>query len=261
MKFLANSRILGLLVALTLLVTPAMAIPAASQDSGIYLEILSDAGGTSQTIKLSMATDRLRVDTDQGISIVSIGGDNGKMLMIQHAEKQYMEFTDEMMKAFAGMMGQMPPEVQAEIDAAAGTPPTFTRTGNTKQVGEWSAYEVLVEHPEQDGETKMWMSQDVDADFQTLAEQLVSSLSSFLSSPMMAMGGGGGGGMTGMFSQMQEQMQTIDFPDGFPVQIISDAGGDESVTTLQAIDQNASFGADAWDAPAGYSKMAMPFIR
>jgi len=56
-------------------------------------------------------------------------------------------------------------------------------------------------------------------------------------------------------------MNATDLPDGFPVQIISDAGGSESTTTLRSIDQDASFGPETWQAPAGYSKVDMPFIR
>ena len=189
--------------------------------------------------------------------MVSIGGDDGKMLMIQHAEQSYMEFTAEMMEMMAGMMGQMPPQVEEELTDT--TPPTFTRSGNTKQVGQWNAYEVLVRHPEQDGDLTMWFSQEVDADFRGLVQQVMDSMSSLLNNPMLGgMGGGGGGGVIG---QIQAQMTAVNMPDGFPVQIVSNAGGMPSTSTLRAIDQSVSFGADTWEAPAGYSKMEMPFIR
>lgn len=231
---------------------------AAAPQSGVYLEFEAQSGGQAYVVKLSMAPDRMRFDTDQGISMVSIGGEGGKMLMIQHAQHQYMEFTAEMMEAMAKMMGQMPPEVTEEMENM--TPPTFTRTGNTKQVGEWSAYEVLVQHPDHDGNMTMWFSQDVDADFRTLAQQFADSMSSLLNSPMMRMGGGGGG-PSEAFQQLQAQINAVDMPDGFPVQIITDDGGTQATTTLRAIDQGASFGADTWEPPAGYTKMDLPFIR
>ncbi|MGD8817069.1 MAG: hypothetical protein PVJ51_07775, partial [Acidobacteriota bacterium] len=150
------------LAAVALLLLTSVPALATAPQSGVYLEVQSESGGNSQLIKMSMAPDRLRFDTEQGISIVNIGGEDGKMLMIQHPQKQYMEFTAEMMKQLAAMMGQMPQEMEREAEAMQ--PPTFTRTGNTKQVGEWSAYEVLVKHPDREGDMTMWMSQDVDAD-------------------------------------------------------------------------------------------------
>jgi hypothetical protein len=190
--------------------------------------------------------------------LVSLGGDDTKMIMIQHDERQYMEFTAEMMEMMASMMGGMPAQAREEIENA--TPPTFVRTGNTKQVGEWNAYEVRVEHPEQDDEVTMWFSQDVDADFRALAEQMVSSLSSLFNNPMLSrMTGSSGGG--DLLGKIRSQMNAVDIPDGFPVQVSSSSGGTRSTNTLKAIDQNASFGPATWAPPDGYAKMDLPFIR
>ena len=109
------------------------------------------------------------------------------------------EVAPAMMASMAAMMGQMP---GVEEEMANATPPSFTRTGNTKQVGEWAAYEVLVEHPDNPGDTIIWFSQDVDVDFRALAQQVMDSMSSLLDNPMMrGMGGmmppGGGPGGPG----------------------------------------------------------------
>jgi outer membrane lipoprotein-sorting protein len=85
-------------------------------------------------------------------------------------------------------------------------------------------------------------------------------MSSFLESPMMQMAGGGAGAANPL-AEFQAQMSAVDFPDGFPVQVITNDGGSQTTATLKAIDQNASFGADTWEPPAGYTKMDMPFIR
>ena len=246
-----NARLLALSTVVLLLLA-AVPAPAAPQ-GGVYLEVQSESGGQSQIIKMSLAPDRMRIDSDMGFSLINLGGEGGKMVMVQHDQKQYVEFTSEMMEAMAAMAGQMP---QMEQDTESTEPPTFTRTGNTKQVGEWSAYEVEVHHPEQDGDLTMWLSQDVDADFSTLVQQVMDSISSLLNSPMMQMGGGNSAEAIEEFRTMSMGM-----PDGFPVQVISNAGGTESTTTLQAIDQNASFGPETWEPPAGYTKMDMPFIR
>ena len=242
-------------VALLLLAASAQ---AAVPQAGTYLEIETQNEGMTQTIKLSLGPDRMRLDTGQGVSMVSIGGEDGKMLMIQHNERRYLEFTAEMMAGMMGMMGQMPQEQMEE--AQDQTPPTFTRTGNTKQVGEWAAYEVLVEHPDQDDEMIMWFSQDLDADFRAIAQQAVESMSSLFDNPMLrGMGGGGGGG--GFMDQIEAQMNAANMPDGFPVQVISGSGGSQSVNTLKAIDQNANFEPTTWEAPEEYEKMTIPFRR
>jgi len=231
--------------------------------SGVYLEMDIENNGQVQPVKIFLAPGRMRMDIDmmgQSASIVSIGGEGGKMVMIQHDQKSYLEFTAEMMAGLAALGGQMPPEVAEEVEDP--TMPTFTRTGNTKQVGEWNAYEVKIEHPDQDGETAMWFSPDVGADFRQVAEQFINSMSSFLDNPMMGqLTGGGGMGSQNLISTIQTQLEAADIPDGFPVQIISGAGGVESVNTLRAIDTSASFDASTWVAPEGYTKMEMPFRR
>ncbi len=244
------------ILAILLLASPVTAV-APQSVAGTFLDIDTENDGELQNMKMSLGPDRLRLDVGDQMSLVSLGGDDGKMMVIQHAENSYLEITQEMMQMMAGMMGQMPNQMPDPDDV---TPPIFTRTGNTKQVGEWNAYEVLVEHPDQEGETMMWFSQDVDADFRGLAEQLVSSLSSIFNNPLMSrMTGGGGAG--DVLQQIQSQMNAVDIPDGFPVQVINQASGSPSTMTLRAIDQGATFGPETWEAPAGYQKMDLPFRR
>ena len=267
MKTSRNSQFVGrgVVVALALLLLSGGAVfgvvPQAT--SGIYLEMDIENADQVQPVKMFLAPDRMRMDIDmmgQSASIVSIGGEAGKMLMIQHGQKMYMEFTAEMMAGLAAMGGQMPPEVAEEVENP--TMPTFTRTGNTKQVGEWNAYEVKIEHPDQEGEMAMWFSPDVGADFRQVAEQFMSSMSSLLDNPTLGqMAGGGGMGGSNLISSIRTQLESAEIPDGFPVQIISGAGGVQSINTLRAIDTNASFDATTWVAPEGYTKMDMPFRR
>lgn len=250
------ARTLGV-VAVVVLVAglPASALQGTS---GMTLEVESSGSGPARLIKLALGDGSMRFDTDQ-ISMVSLGGDDGKMLMIQHAQNMYMEFTAEMMMGMAGMMGgQTPADVEEKVENM--TPPTFTRTGNTKQVGEWNAYEVKVEHPDQDGDVTMWLSMDVDADFRDVATQMMNSMSGLLNNPMLSrMGGGGSAGS--LIDTVKAQLSATEMPDGFPVQIITDAGGSTSTITLRAINPNASFDASTWAAPEGYQKMTMPGRR
>ena len=248
----------GVAALLLILAAPAQAI-APQAVNGTYLEIDIESDGQVASMKLWLGPNAMRMDAETrgGVSVISIGGDDGKLLMVLHQQQQYLEFT-EAMAGMAGILGQLRPAV-IEEEIADANPPTFTRTGKTKQVGEWAAYEVLVENPDQDDDMIMWFSQDVGADFRGLAGQVVRSMSSLLTSPILRMGGGGSGG--GIFGQIEAQLDAVDMPDGFPVQIISGSGGGQSISTLKAIDQNATFDAATWEVPEGYTKMAMPFGR
>lgn len=256
-----NLCIRGSLAALLLiLAVPVQAISPAVE-SETYLEIETETAGEMASIRIWLSLNAIRIDADTqgGVSVISIGGDDGKLLMVMHQPKTYMEFAAAMMASMAGMLGQMPPETEEELVEA--TQPTLTRTGNTKQVGEWAAYEVLAQNPGEDGGMFMWFSQDVGADFRTLAEQILTSMSPLLNSPIMSMISMAGGSDPGLFDEIQAQLEAVDMPDGFPVQIISSADGMERTSTLKAIDQDATFGTATWEPPEGYTKMRMPFGR
>lgn len=256
-----NLCIRGSLAALLLiLAVPVQAISPAVE-SETYLEIETETSGEMASIRIWLSLNAIRIDADTqgGVSVISIGGDDGKLLMVMHQPKTYMEFAAAMMASMAGMLGQMPPETEEELVEA--TQPTLTRTGNTKQVGEWAAYEVLAQNPGEDGGMFMWFSQDVGADFRTLAEQILTSMSPLLNSPIMSMISMAGGSDPGLFDEIQAQLEAVDMPDGFPVQIISSADGMERTSTLKAIDQDATFDTATWEPPEGYTKMRMPFGR
>ena len=256
-----NLCIRGSLAALLLiLAVPVQAISPAVE-SETYLEIETETAGEMASIRIWLSLNAIRIDADTqgGVAVISIGGDDGKLLMVMHQQKTYMEFAAAMMASMAGMLGQMPPETEEELVEA--TQPTLTRTGNTKQVGEWAAYEVLAQNPGEDGGMFMWFSQDVGADFRTLAEQILTSMSPLLNSPIMSMISMAGGSDPGLFDEIQAQLEAVDMPDGFPVQIISSADGMERTSTLKAIDQDATFDTATWEPPEGYTKMRMPFGR
>ena len=256
-----NLCIRGSLAALLLILAVPVQAISPEVESETYLEIETETAGEMASIRIWLSLNAIRIDADTqgGVSVISIGGDDGKLLMVMHQPKTYMEFAAAMMASMAGMLGQMPPETEEELVEA--TQPTLTRTGNTKQVGEWAAYEVLAQNPGEDGGMFMWFSQDVGADFRTLAEQILTSMSPLLNSPIMSMISMAGGSDPGLFDEIQAQLEAVDMPDGFPVQIISSADGMERTSTLKAIDQDATFDTATWEPPEGYTKMRMPFGR
>lgn len=252
-----NLAAVALLVAV--LALPALAGPAAPQVSGTYLEEeVVSAGEAPNLIKLWVAGDRMRFETPGQMALVWIGGADGRMMMIQHQQRMYLEWTAEQMKAMGQMMGGAMQESGAEEDEMS-EPPTFTRTGNTKTVGEWSAYEVRVEHPEQTGDTTMWFSEDVAVDPAQLMQSVASSMESMQAPMLGGMGGGDASGF-GMLASAREMMARMNMPAGFPVQIITTEGGDTTTITLKAVRQGP-LEASVFEAPAGYQKMQMPGIR
>ena len=119
-----NLCIRGSLAALLLiLAVPVQAISPAVE-SETYLEIETETAGEMASIRIWLSPNAIRIDADTqgGVSVISIGGDDGKLLMVMHQQKTCMEFAAAMMASMAGMLGQMPPETEEELVEA--TQPT-----------------------------------------------------------------------------------------------------------------------------------------
>lgn len=238
---------------LALAALPVLAGPQGAQGTHAAWDI--DSPGQPTSLEMWVATEMIRMDVGDQASVIMSGGD---MTMVMHQQRQYMVFTEEMMERMAGMMGGMM-QGQQEPDVDMSTPPTFTRTGNTKTVGAWNAYEVLVEHPDQDGEVHMWFSEDIDVDVLAFATQVAEAMQSF-NNPMMQRMNQGQGINLGMLGAMREGLVDLELPDGFPVQIISQDDGQTTTMTLTAVDQGPQDPAN-FQPPADYQRMEMPFIR
>lgn len=212
-------------------------------------------------IDVFVAPEHLRVDMGQTNSMIYRGD---AMVMVMHSERAYMVFTREMMEQMGAMMGGIAGQQRQQMEESGDfdAPPSFTRTGNTKQIGSWDAYEVKVTHPEQTGEMTVWMSEDVDVDLVTFVTQMAAAMEAFTGPMIQGMAGGGGGGAPelGMLGSLRDQITEVDLPEGFPVQVITVDQGETSTMTLTQAEQG-SLGADTFQPPSGYQEMQMPGMR
>lgn len=257
----SKSRLTGLAMTALLVLTGASLALGAQETQGTHLAWNVESREGPEQIDIFVAPEHLRMDMGQENSMIYRGGD---MIMVMHAEQAYMVFTEEMMEQMGAMMGAMGRQQQEQMQERSDfdTPPSFTRTGNTKQVGSWDAYEVEVTHPEQTGSTTIWFSEDVDLDLMTFLTQMTRSVEAFASPMMQGMGRGGGGGAAelGMLGAMRDQLGQMDLPAGFPVQIISVEDGETNTMTLTRAEQGPMT-PDTFQPPSGYQEMRMPGIR
>ncbi len=119
-------------------------------------------GRPPMDMEYSLGQDKMRLDMSQGMSVVSMTGDNPGMLMIQHAEKRYMEWGPQQLE----MMQRMLERVQGggggqDSDTFDPTTMEFDQTGETQQIGSWNAFEVLM-HGSDGQEGALWLTTDAE---------------------------------------------------------------------------------------------------
>ncbi|MBW8875219.1 MAG: DUF4412 domain-containing protein [Acidobacteria bacterium] len=209
----------------TVLLCLLLAAPAAADT---LLTVRSSVEGlkmdqpTTGQVHLWIATDKLRRDEGETSTIVRL--DRGKVYVLNHADKTYLELAA--------------PDLQ-KLAAPAGAPMKVqvTATGETKKVGTWNArkYKVDISNPE--GlhlDTTIWASKDV-ASYQAYGK---------LAAALAAMQPNSG--------EWARQMQQI---EGFPVIQEADVtmGGSRFKTREELVAvETKDAPAGTYDPPAGY---------
>ncbi|HEX4961358.1 MAG TPA: DUF4412 domain-containing protein [Thermoanaerobaculia bacterium] len=108
-----------------------------------------DAPPTGQ-VRLWLGADRLRRDDGETSTIVRL--DSGKVYVLNHADKTYLELAAPDLQKLASPPGAAPMKVQV------------TATGESKKVGSWNATKYKVEISNPEGlhlDTTIWASKDV----------------------------------------------------------------------------------------------------
>ena len=198
---------------------------------------------------------QFRMDLPE-MSIIWASGDQQRMLMIQHAEKRYIEWDAQQLQMMQRMMGRMPGGggSRSSGDQPMGDNISFEATGNSEAIGAWHAFEVQVRTDEGD-QGQLWLTEDTDVGlFEVFAS--VVDMTSAMQLPM---------GMGGQQNNPQEMLQRYSalaraqgLPEGRAVRIVSTEGGGANVT-LTAV-QAGSPPAGTFDPPAGYRNFtALPF--
>ncbi len=177
---------------------------------------------TTGQVHLWIAADKLRRDEGETSTIVRL--DRGKVYVLNHADKTYLELAAPDLQKLAGPAG-----AQMKVQVTA--------TGETKKVGTWNArkYKVDISNPE--GlhlDTTIWASKDV-ASYQAYGK---------LAAALAAMQPGSG--------EWARQMQLI---EGFPVIQEADVtmGGSRFKTREELVAvETKDAPAGTYDPPAGY---------
>lgn len=227
---------------------------AQSNEAAVTVRIES-AGQPGLEMQYFVGADRLRMDLGTGASLVWFGGATQRMLMIQHAEKRYMDWGPDQLKMMQQMMQRLPQTAGAGANRAAIDPKklTFRETGRRDKVGSWDAFEVEVTGLPQGQTGALWMTPDVETGMFELFARLGEAMSA-LQMPML------GGASPGQELTRYRALATASgIPSGHVVRIVSTENGRASTITLMSV-KPGPLPAETFAAPAGYQKMEMPAI-
>ncbi|MFQ5744028.1 MAG: hypothetical protein ACE5HV_10620 [Acidobacteriota bacterium] len=243
----------SLLWTVALLMLPVVpVVTGESQDlSGTYMEQeIVRSEGPTRVAKIWLAPERVRIDQEQGMSMIWVGGPEGAMTMVMHQQKQYIQIGAQTMKMAAGLVGKLKKSDEKELqEKLSEEPPRFVPTGATQQIGPWNAREFRIEAKDFSGEATIWFSEDVDADLRRVIEDLSSSVEALNNPALSRFGGGIPSGE--LIMAMKEKIDEMELPAGFPVQIVVDSDRTTTVN-LKAIEQGP-IDSSTFQPPEGYS--------
>ena len=158
------------------------------------------------------------------------GGDEPGFVNIAHQKQWYMRVTPE------EFFGASEPEPEYEPALGAGEVLVALRTGSTKPVDRWNAFEVEIREPGPEEERRrvsetgvqiikrgrrlatLWMAEQPEGDLHGFSVLLVSSIDWYL-----ARSGGSGGLFRALTAIYEGRVE--DLPAGFPVEVSFSGGG------------------------------------
>ena len=209
-------------------------------------------GESPMDMEYSLGQDRMRLDMPQEVSVISTTGASPSMVMVQHAEQRYIEWSPQQLEMMRQMLQRVPGAGGAEPDIFDPTTMEFEETGQTAQIGNWNAFEVLM-HGADGQEGTLWLSTEAEVGLFELSLRAAEA-ASMLQNPMT-----GGGAGSQQFLQYRSLAEAQGLPDGRVVRIVSspdDAGG--TVTLMGT--ETGPLPDGTFAPPAGYEPMQMPSI-
>ena len=147
-------------------------------------------GESPMDMEYSLGQDRMRLDMPQEVSVISTTGASPSMVMVQHAEQRYIEWSPQQLEMMRQMLQRVPGAGGAEPDIFDPTTMEFEETGQTAQIGNWNAFEVLM-HGADGQEGTLWLSTEAEVGLFELSLRAAEA-ASMLQNPMT----GGGGRLT-----------------------------------------------------------------
>ena len=191
-----------------------------------------------------LGPDRLRMDTSR-LSMVWLGGAGPRMVVIQHPERQYIEFTSEDLETMRRM--------RQGVGGGGGdvSPLRFEVTGRRETIGAWRAFEVRVTGLPHGQQGLLWLTSEIETGlFEVFAR--LSEVMEGIPTP------------AGRDSAAPQELlryaglaEAPGVPDGTAVRYVATEG--ETTTTVTVVDlQPGPFPDDTFGAPPGYEKLRMP---
>ncbi len=227
--------------------------PAAAQDELAAVIQIESGGQPAMTMDYFLGPDRMRMDLDQGMSVVWFSGDSPRMLMVQHADRRYIEWGPDQLKMMQQMLQRMPGagggNEQVDFGVAA---LAFEETGQTATVGDWDAFEVRMTGADQ--ATTFWMTTDIEFGLFEISQRVAEAADAL----RMPTAGGGAAGAQ-QFLRYQGLARAQGLPNGRVVRMNIDADGQPTTITLQSMEPGG-LPADTFDPPSDYEQMQMPSI-
>ena len=228
-------------------------ITARAQDVKATVQI--DAPGQpAMSMDYWMGEESVRIDIaqPQAISIVWKSGDAPGMLMIQHGDRRYIEWSEQQFQMMRQMMQQLPNAAGSGGDSPSVNLDNvrFEPTGQTETIGPWSATEVRITGMPLDQEGTFWVATELDSGL----FELFARMGDAFEAMQMPMLGGGLGGPLQQLMRYREMSNASGLPDGGVVRLNADV-----TITLQSLG-DGPFADDPFAAPASYEKMQMPNI-
>ena len=252
LEYVPSFRRAGLVCLLVLAGTTAW-----GQDVEATVQIEA-AGQPAMTMDYWMGDRSVRIDIaqPQAVSIVWNSGDAPDLLMIQHDARRYMQWGEQQFQMMRQMMQRMQGAGRSADDSSSLNLDniTFEPTGQTEEIGPWTATGIRMTGLESGQEGTFWVASELDSGLFELFARMGDALEA-MQMPML------GGGASGPEQLMRyQQMSTAaGLPDGGVVRLNANDQNGPTTITLQSLEEGP-FADDPFAPPAGYEKTQMPNI-
>ena len=230
-------------------------LPSIAAQPSEFSAVIQIVQGSTDPMEMTywFGDGQVRMDTPEA-SMIWAGGENARMLMIQHGERRYIEWGSEQLKMMQQMMGGLSgmnlPDAANESIADL----SFEATGERESIGAWDAFEVQVQSG-QGAQGHVWLSEGLEIGlFEVLAR--VAQIAGTLQMPL---GADRNNNPQQMLLRYSEYAQAQGRPDGRAVRIVSSDSDQDVTMTLTGV-QSGPLPSGTFDPPADYQKMEMPAI-
>ncbi len=244
-----------LLKLLPLLLFVVMSPPVLTQsadDIKAVIQIDTD-GQPPLDIHFLIGHEKMRLDMPQSVSVISVTGDNPRTLIVQHAEKRYVEWGSKQLETMQQLLQQVQRgDGGQETDTFKLSKVQFEQSGLTEKIGDWNAFQVLMRGSDSQ-KGALWLTTDAGIGLFEISHRATEA-ATILQNPIA-----GGRGAPQQILQLRSLAESQRLPDGRVVRIVSQNDNRTDIITLLDI-EIAPLQSDTFDPPEGYEQMQIPLI-